>query len=520
MARQNWGEDAGFTLIMTSLGALGALFFRGGMLAKVITAYSGNSFPSYAPNPIFKAAYESGEVALEHWSILTMAQRLEAAARGLPAVVTGSIAGSDLAANSSFATVDSPFGPVGLLAPLVPDVALCHAAVSDSRGNLAISEPMLEGAWGAWAARRGVVATVERIVDDLDGLGHRVRIPAHRVLAVVEAPFGAHPGGCYAPGLPVDSYGEDIPFWIAAASAARGDFDDWARQNLLDAPDHAAYLQRIGGERLDELRQLSDPQSWRRDAEANPIPEDEPVSDWEVAAALGAREVVSMITEHGADGVLAGAGVANLAAWVAVGRARAAGRPVCLTAELGLWDYTPTPADPYIFNHRVFPGTSFLSDASTVLGMVVGGPGTTVIGCVGAAEVDQHGNINSTRLGDGRFLVGSGGANDVVTRAAASVVVTLGRPQRLPAAAGYVTAPGPRVASVVTDRGILRRIDGRLQVAAVPSGPGPLGERIRVMVDSCGWVPDVVRDVSELGPVTMAEVYALREYDRRRQFLG
>ena len=99
----------------------------------------------------------------------------------------------------NFATVDSPFGPVGLVAPLVPDVALCHAAVSDRHGNLAISEPMLEGVWGAWAARRGVVATVERIVDDLDGLGHRVRIPAHRVLAVVEAPFGAHPGGCYAP---------------------------------------------------------------------------------------------------------------------------------------------------------------------------------------------------------------------------------------------------------------------------------------------------------------------------------
>jgi acyl CoA:acetate/3-ketoacid CoA transferase alpha subunit/acyl CoA:acetate/3-ketoacid CoA transferase beta subunit len=519
MARQHWGEEAGFTLIMTSLGALGALFFRGGMLAKVITAYSGNSFPSYAPNPIFKAAYESGEVGLEHWSILTMAQRLEAAARGLPAVVTGSIAGSDLAANSSFATVDSPFGPVGLLAPLVPDVALCHAAVSDSRGNLAISEPMLEGVWGAWAARRGVVATVERIVDDLDGLGHRVRIPAHRVLAVVEAPFGAHPGGCYAPGLPVDSYGEDIPFWIAAAAAARGDFDDWARQNLLDAPDHAAYLQRIGGDRLDELRRLSDPESWRRDAEANPIPEDEPVSDWEVAAALGAREVVSMITEHGADGVLAGAGVANLAAWVAVGRARAAGRTVCLTAELGLWDYTPTPADPYIFNHRVFPGTSLLADASTVLGMVVGGPGTATIGCLGAAEVDQRGNINSTRLGDGRFLVGSGGANDVASRAAACVVITLGRPARLPETVAFITAPGERVTRVVTDRGILSKLDGRMRVTAVPAGEGSFDERVRAMVASCGWEPDVAREVVELDPVSPAEARELREFDRRRQFL-
>jgi len=205
LARQFWGQDPGFTLVMTSLGALSALFFRGGLVKKVVTAYSGNSFPTYNPNPIFRKAYESGEVEVEHWSILTMAQRMEAAARGLPAMVTGSLAGSSMAANEGFTEIDSPFGPLGLLSPLAPDVTLVHAAAADRAGNLVFSEPLLEGVWGALAARRGVVATVERVVDDLRGLGHRVRVPAHRVLAVVEAPFGAHPGGCYAPGLPVRS---------------------------------------------------------------------------------------------------------------------------------------------------------------------------------------------------------------------------------------------------------------------------------------------------------------------------
>jgi acyl CoA:acetate/3-ketoacid CoA transferase alpha subunit/acyl CoA:acetate/3-ketoacid CoA transferase beta subunit len=520
LARQQWGTDAGLTLIMTSLGALGALFFRGGMVRRVVTAYSGNSFPSYAPNPVFQEGYQSGAVEVEHWSILTMSQRLEAAARGLPAVVTGSLSGSDMASNDAFATVDSPFGAMGLVAPLAPDVALLHAAVSDRHGNLALSEPLLEGVWGAWAARRGVVATVEAIVDDLEGLGHRVKIPAHRVLAVVEAPFGAHPGGCYAPGLPVASYGEDIPFWIDAAAAARVDFDAWAREHVLGPPDHAAYLHQLGDDRLIGLRLLADPESWRRDAEANPVPTDEPPSPWEVAASLGAREVRDTVTAHRADAVLAGAGVANLAAWVAVSRARADGEPVHLTAELGLWGYTPTPADPYIFNHRVFPGTSLLSDASTVLGMVVGGPGTTTIGCLGAAEVDQHGNLNSTSLRDGRFLVGSGGANDVVSRAAACVVVTLAAPRRLPADVAYVTAPGERVQSVVTDRGVLRRVDGRLKVAGIPSGPEPFAERVRAMVASCGWEAEVAGDVEELEPVTSSEVLDLRGFDRRRQFLG
>src|SRR5580693_4621478 len=154
LARQFWGTDPGFTLVMTSLGALAGAFFQGGLLKKVVTAYSGNSFPTYNPNPIFRQAYESGDVEVEHWSILTLAQRMEAAARGLPAAVTGSLVGSSMAENDAFAEIDSPFGPLGLLSPLVPDVALVHAAAADRNGNLAFSEPLLEGVWGAWAARR------------------------------------------------------------------------------------------------------------------------------------------------------------------------------------------------------------------------------------------------------------------------------------------------------------------------------------------------------------------------------
>ena len=520
MARQFWGTDAGFTLVMLSLSSLGALFFRGGMVRKVVTTYSGDTFPTYTPNPIFQEAYSSGAVEVEHWSILTFTQRLEAAARGLPAMVTGSLQGSSMAANADFTVADTAFGPVGLLAPLVPDVTLVHGAVADREGNVALSEPLLEGVWGAWAARRGVVATVERVVENLEGLGHRVKIPAHRVLAVVEAPYGAHPGGLYAPGLPVGSYGEDIPFWGEARAATRGDLDAWARRWVLEPATHDDYLQRLGRDRLDWLSSRTDPGSWRQDAEAHPVDETVPVSKWERAAAFGARELEAVASGHDADAVLAGAGVANLAAWVAVARARTRGSALRLTAELGLWGYTPTPADPYIFNHRVFPGSPLLADASTVLGMVVGGPGTRTIACLGAAEVDRDGNLNSTLIPGGPFLVGSGGANDVASRAAACVVVALARPDRLVERVGFVTSPGVRVTSVVTDLGVLRRIDGALRVAAVPSGPDPVAERVRALVAACGWDVAVAGSVSELEPVTTDEVLALRRYDPERLFLS
>jgi acyl CoA:acetate/3-ketoacid CoA transferase alpha subunit/acyl CoA:acetate/3-ketoacid CoA transferase beta subunit len=520
VVRHFWGTDPGFTLVMVSLGSLGALFFRGGLVRRVVTAYSGDSFPTYTPNPVFQQGYESGQVEVEHWSILTFAQRLEAAARGLPAVVTGSILGSSMEENSAYARVSTPFGEVGLVAPLVPDVTLLHAALGDREGNLAMSEPLLEGVHGAWASRRGVIATVERVVDSIEGMGHRVRVPAHRVLAVVEARFGAHPGGLYAPGLPVDSYGEDIPFWAQAKRACRGDLDAWARTYVLEPSTHEDYLRLLGTERLDRLRRRADPDSWKEDAAGHPVAESEPVSSWEEAAAFAAREVTRVALEQKADAVLAGAGVANLAAWVGVDNARSAGSRLLLTAELGMLGYTPTPADPYIFNQRVFPGTPLLGDASTVLGMVVGGPGTKTVGCLGAAEVDREGNLNSTMVPGGPFLVGSGGANDVASRAEACVVVTLARPRRLVERVGYVTSPGRNVVSVVTDLGVLRRLDGALRIAAVPSGEGSLESRVRKLSASCGFEPEVARAPEEIEPASMTEVMALRRYDPERLFLA
>src|SRR5205085_2500666 len=216
-------------------------------------------------------AYAKGEVEVEHWSILTYLQRLEAAARGLPAAVTGSLRGSSMATNDAFTEVETPFGAVGLVAPLVPDVALVHGVAADRQGNIAVNPPLLEGVWGALAARRGAVVTVERVVDD---------------------------------------------------------------------------LKRLGTDRIDWLRARTDPESWRDDAAAWPVDEGAPVGGWETAAAWGARELQTRIAAVGADAVLAGAGVANLAAWVGVAGARAAGSRVVLTAELGLGGYTPTPADP------------------------------------------------------------------------------------------------------------------------------------------------------------------------------
>jgi acyl CoA:acetate/3-ketoacid CoA transferase alpha subunit/acyl CoA:acetate/3-ketoacid CoA transferase beta subunit len=521
VVRQWWDRDPRFTLVMLSLSSLGALFFRGGLVDRVVTGYSGDTFPNFTPNPWFQRGYGSDAVEVEHWSFLAFAQRLEAGARGLPAITTRSIGGSSMAQNAGFAAVDTPFGAVCLLAPLQADVAILHAPVADRAGNVAVAPPLLEGVWGALGARRGAIVTVERVVDDLRPWSDHVRIPSHRVLAVCQVPMGAHPGGLFARDLPVDGYGEDYDFWIEARAASRrDDYDEWIRQWILEPDDQDAYLARLGVERVDALRAKADPAVHAARAAAHEADLDAPVNAWECAATFAARHLADRVTALGAHAVLAGAGVANLAAWLGVQVARDRGCDVQLTAEIGLWGYAPMRGDPFVLNHGNFPTATMLGDAAMVLGGLVGGAGTTTIGCLGGAQIDRLGNINSTAIPDGPFLVGSGGGNDVASVAAENVVVATLTTQRTPVECGYVTSPGRTVRALVTDLGLLEKVDGdELVLSAIPEGPEPAADRVERAIAACGWPLRVASDVRELPAPTADEIAALRSWDPNGWFL-
>ena len=141
-----------------------------------------------------------------------------------------------------------------------------------------------------------------------------------------------------------------------------------------------------------------------------------------------------------------------------------------MTAELGLLGYVPTPADPFVFNHRAFPSSTMMADSDLVLGCLVPGPGTRAVACLGAAQIDAAGNINSTEIPGSAFLVGSGGGNDVAStsrrhRGGDHPHFTAHR-QRAP----YVTSPGERVSAIATDMGVFERRDGSFVLVGVPAG--------------------------------------------------
>ena len=212
--------------------------------------------------------------------------------------------------------------------------------------------------------------------------------------------MGAHPGGLFARDLPVDGYGEDYDFWIEARAATRrDDYDDWIRHWILEPADQAEYLDRLGDARVAALR--AEGRSRRSTRPARPSTS--PTSTrrrTRGSARRRSRRATSPIGSRrsGAHAVLAGAGVANLAAWLGVQLARDRGSDVQLTAEIGLWGYEPMLGDPFVLNHGNFPTATMLGDAAMVLGGLVGGAGTTTIGCLGGAQIDRRGNINSTLI--------------------------------------------------------------------------------------------------------------------------
>ncbi|MEO9224423.1 MAG: CoA-transferase, partial [Acidimicrobiales bacterium] len=336
-----------------------------------------------------------------------------------------------------------------------------------------------------------------------------------------QATMGAHPGGLFVRGLPVEPYGEDLEFWAETRDASRSDdFDSWINHWVREPATQAEYLERLGGPRIARLRHRAEPDSWREDEAANPPDFDRPIGAWERAAAYGARYVVDRISLRQADAVLAGAGVANLAAWLAVDLARTAGADVVLTAELGLWGYEPTPADPFVFNHRSFPSATMMGDSEQVLGALVGGPGTDVIGCLGAAQIDMHGNINSTAIPGKAFLVGSGGGNDVASAAGENVVVATLTPRRTVADVPYITSPGERIHALVTDLGTFEKNgEGRFVLRAIAPGNGTVEERVEAIRDLVGWELAVDNEMTELAPVDHADIEALRRWDPLGRFL-
>jgi len=168
IARRFWGKDPGFTLIGNTGGAYNfAVFAHGRLVRRIISGFNGDGYPFPSPNPILTRAFQEGKVVPESWTYLTLTLRLMAGAMGIPFFPTKSLAGSsmELENREDFGRFENPFSPgekVGLLKALNPDIALAHGWAADPEGNTILAAPYSGNCYGALAARKGVIVTVEQ----------------------------------------------------------------------------------------------------------------------------------------------------------------------------------------------------------------------------------------------------------------------------------------------------------------------------------------------------------------------
>jgi acyl CoA:acetate/3-ketoacid CoA transferase beta subunit len=380
----------------------------------------------------------------------------------------------------------------------------------------------MENVYGALAARRGAIVTVEKVVDAamIREHAHLVRLPSSAVAAVVESPLGGHPGGVSTAGLSaelgeIEPYGDDYEFWAELRGAGRdpASMDDWIRRWVLDVASHDAYRALLGSRRIEKLRVRGREETWREDLDAALSEVDfaaEPTPE-EHAVVAASRVLQSRFRERGYRTLLAGAGMSNLAAWLAAYALAEDGVSVDLAAEMGLVGYWPHAGEPMLFNQRNFPTCTMLADIDWTMSIVVGGANARAIGALGAAQVDRHANINSTLIPGERLLMGSGGANDVATCAAETVVAAVQTRDRFPEQVPYVTAPGDRIGVVVSQCGVYEKDDGELVLTAVYRDD--VDADIREARERCGWDLRVARALRRVDPPTREELLTLRLMD-------
>lgn len=345
-----------------------------------------------------------------------------------------------------------------------------------------------------------------------------VAVPAFAVLSISEAPGGSHPYGCFVPsGFGFAGYDEDRPFIDAAREAMRGEesFQNWIDQWLAGG----APTGVPGGGRAAEGE--ATPPS--RSTVGAPVGGE--YTDSELLVVGAAREIRRRVPERSAKLLLAGIGLGNLAAWLAYEQSDPGDRPD-LIAEIGMLGYEPLPGDPYIFANQNKTGARQLTDVVQMLGSYVGHETARTLAVLGAGQVDAHGNINSTFAVDGRYLTGSGGANDIASAADEVLVVIKASVDRTPATVPFVTAPGSSVRRVVTSRGIFGRGErnGRfvLERVLVPWGEQAEADDVLVAraLDEVGWGETAAAvPVLREAPPSAEELAALRAFDPERLFI-
>jgi len=141
------------------------------------------------------------------------------------------------------------------------------------------------------------------------------------------------------------------------------------------------------------------------------------------------------------------------------------------------------------------------------------------VGFLGAAQIDRHGNLNSTVIGDYDHpavrLPGGGGAPEIALGVDDVFVMLRQSPRTFVERLDFTTSLGDNVRVVVTDLGILEprpTPDSGVELTLVAVHPGSSVEEARA---ATGWDLRVADEIRETVPPTDEELAALRALETK-----
>jgi glutaconate CoA-transferase subunit A len=243
---------------LTSMGECWAADFLAGAGSLRRARLSNYMFEGYGRCMNFSRGVQEGRIEVEDYSHFGITSRLQATALGVSYLPLKVMAGTDLLNVTTFdedkyRTVRCPFTDEEYIAvrAIQPDAAIIHASRADASGNTQIfgaSSIIEEQA----RAAKHVIVSVEEIVSSAEIMrkSEFTILPSFLVDAVVEVPFGAHPGGMFRYYNQDDSHiGQ---YWKASHSPET--FQTYLNEFVYGVQDLWGYLKKIGIRQLMALR--------------------------------------------------------------------------------------------------------------------------------------------------------------------------------------------------------------------------------------------------------------------------
>ena len=227
------------------------ILIAAGLIDKIDLTYLG--YEVYGLSPVLRRAAESGKLQINEWSNAALAWRLKAAALGVPFIPVRVMLGTDTFRHSAAKVVECPFTgeKVCLLPATMLDVGIIHVHRADEYGNCQIDGISGFAFETARAARRLIISCEEVIpTDRIREYPEKTIIPWYLVDAVVEAPFGSHPGE-----MPYYYWrDEEHLSWYVEASKSEETTQEYLQKWVWDLKSHEEYLNQVGNKKLDLIK--------------------------------------------------------------------------------------------------------------------------------------------------------------------------------------------------------------------------------------------------------------------------